>query len=159
MSEATAKAQRKAIPPTKSHRAMPFRGRGASLGLGTSDTPKLIQQVERGFPFATLRTLAANSGLALPWLATMIGIPERTLARRKTAGRLAPEESERLLRIANLFEKCVELFEGDAAAAVNWLTTPKKALRNDAPLTAARTEFGAREVEDLIGRLEHGVFS
>lgn len=92
-------------------------------------------------------------------LATMIGIPERTLARRKTAGRLAPGESERLLRIANLFERCVELFDGDVAAAVNWLTTPNQALHQEAPLTAARTEFGAREVEDLIGRLEHGVFS
>jgi putative toxin-antitoxin system antitoxin component (TIGR02293 family) len=87
------------------------------------------------------------------------GIPERTLARRKTAGKLAPDESERLLRIANLFEKCVELFEGDVTAAVNWLTSPKKALNQERPLMYARTEFGAREVEDLIGRLEHGVFS
>src|SRR5271157_2824696 len=158
MSEATAKALRKAIPPTKPHRAMPFRGRGSSLGLGANETPELIQQVERGFPFAALRTLAANSGLALSLLASIIGIPERTLARRKTAGRLAPDESERLLRIANLFEKCVELFEGDVTAAANWLTTPKKALNQKPPLVYARTEFGARQVEDLIGRLEHGVF-
>jgi putative toxin-antitoxin system antitoxin component (TIGR02293 family) len=103
--------------------------------------------------------LEVNSGLALSLLASILGIPERTLARRKTAGKLAPDESERLLRVSNLFEKCVELFEGDVTAAVNWLTTPKKALNQERPLMYARTEFGAREVEDLIGRLEHGVFS
>jgi putative toxin-antitoxin system antitoxin component (TIGR02293 family) len=103
--------------------------------------------------------MECNSGLALSLLASIIGIPERTLARRKTAGKLAPDESERLLRISNLFEKCVELFEGDVTAAVHWLTTPKKALNQETPLMYARTEFGAREAEDLIGRLEHGVFS
>lgn len=138
---------------------MHFRGRGASLGLGARNTAEIIQQVARGFSFATLQTLEFNSGLALSLLASVIGIPERTLARRKTAGKLAPDESERLLRIANLFEKCVELFEGDVATAVNWLTTPKKALNQEPPLIYARTEFGAREVEDLIGRLEHGVFA
>jgi putative toxin-antitoxin system antitoxin component (TIGR02293 family) len=159
MSEVAAKALRVALPLTGSRRTLRFRGRGASLGLAASDTAELIRQVERGFPFATLRTLHANSGLPLFLLASIIGIPERTLARRKASGRLASEESERLLRIANLFEKCLELFEGDVAAAANWLTTPKKALNQQPPLMYARTEFGAREVEDLIGRLEYGVFS
>jgi len=45
------------------------------------------------------------------------------------------------------------------AAAVNWLTSPKKALNRQTPLLYARTELGAREVEDLIGRLDQGIFS
>jgi putative toxin-antitoxin system antitoxin component (TIGR02293 family) len=159
MSEATTKTLRIAFLPAGSRRVMRFRGRGASLGLGARNTAGLIQQIAHGFSFATLQTLESNSGLGLSLLASIIGIPERTLARRKTAGKLAPDESERLLRISNLFEKCVELFEGDVAAAVNWLTTPKKALNHEPPLMYARTEFGAREVEDLIGRLEHGVFA
>ena len=92
-------------------------------------------------------------------LVAILGIPERTLARRRTAGRLAPEESERLLRISSVFEKAVELFDDDVASAVQWLTTPKKALDGEMPLRYARTEPGAREVENLIGRLEYGVFS
>jgi len=106
-----------------------------------------------------LHSLASVSGLPVPVLASLVGIPGRTLARRKAAGRLAPEESERLLRISTVFELAVELFEGDVAAAIDWLTAPKKALGGNAPLAYARTELGAREVEALIGRLEHGVFS
>ena len=113
----------------------------------------------RGFSYRSLITFESNSGLSLQSLADIIGIPERTLARRKASGRLAPEESERLLRLSSIFEKAVELFEGDVSGAVNWLTTPKRALEGQTPLQYARTEVGAREVENLIGRLEHGVFS
>jgi putative toxin-antitoxin system antitoxin component (TIGR02293 family) len=115
--------------------------------------------LERGFSFKTLHVLESRSGLALSRLASVIGIPERTLARRKASGRLTSEESERLLRISAVFEDAVDLFEGDVAAAVNWLTTPRKALGDRPPLAYARTEPGAREVENLIGRLEHGIFS
>ena len=119
----------------------------------------LIRRVERGLPFKALSGLAERSGLGVPHLAALIGIPERTLARRKAAGRLAPAESERLVRISTIFEKAVDLFEGDEKAAVAWLGSAKKALNNESPLAFARTELGAREVENLIGRLEHGVFS
>jgi putative toxin-antitoxin system antitoxin component (TIGR02293 family) len=86
-------------------------------------------------------------------------LPPRTLARRKSSGRLSSDESEKLLRLSAVFEQAVDLFEGDRAGALKWLTTPKKTLENETPLAYSRTELGAREVEELIGRLEHGVFS
>src|SRR5260370_5851212 len=135
------------------------KGRGASLGLTATATGELIRQIERGLAFDSLRKLEAFSGVDTLAIASVIGIPERTLARRKTAGRLSPDESERLLRISTVIEKSVELFEGDVPAAVSWLTSPTRALGNHSPLQYSRTEIGAREVENLIGRLEHGVFT
>jgi putative toxin-antitoxin system antitoxin component (TIGR02293 family) len=132
---------------------------GRSLGLRVSGTRDLIREIERGFSFRALKSFAAATGLAVSRIASILEIPERTLARRRTAGRLAPEESERLLRISRVFEKAVNLFEGDATAAVSWLTTPRRSLGDEVPLAYSRTELGAREVENLIGRLEHGVFS
>lgn len=128
-----------------------------TLGLSATSPRELIRQVEKGFSFTALRTLGSRSGIPVATLADVLGIPERTLARRKASGRLSSEESERLLRIARVFEKAVELFEGNQKGALQWLTTPKRALENEPPLTYSRTEVGAREVEDLIGRLEHGV--
>ena len=133
--------------------------RGASLGLRACDISELIQQLERGLSFKSLEKLARLSGFAISTIAEAIGIPLRTLARRKTSGRLTPGESERLLRISAVFEKTVDLFEGDIAGAVNWLTTPKRALGGQIPFQYSRTELGSREIENLIGRLEHGVFS
>jgi putative toxin-antitoxin system antitoxin component (TIGR02293 family) len=134
-------------------------GLGVSLGLGASTTAELIRRVQRGLSYTSLRKFAGSSGLRVSELAPVLGIPERTLARRRVSGKLAPEESERLLRISNLFEKAVRMFDGEVGPAVQWLTTPKKYLQNEAPLRYARTELGAREVENLLGRLEHGVFS
>ena len=158
-------SQSGAIPIRQSVRRSMSRRRefspigGSSLGLAARDTAELILQVERGFPYKALRTFESNSGLSVSMIASMIGVPARTLARRNAVGRITPEESERLLRISSIFEKAVELFEGDVAEAVNWLTNPRKIFDNRSPLVYARTEVGAREVENLIGRLEHGAFS
>lgn len=159
MKENAAKASGKRLGHPAKRSVVRFRSRGGSLGLAAGNTSVLMQQIELGFSFETLLKLEANSGVSLALLASVIGIPERTLARRRAAGKIEPDESERLLRVATLFEKCVELFEGDVPSAVNWLTSPKRALNDQPPLSYARTELGAREVEDLMGRLEHGVFS
>jgi len=143
---------------TASHHPVRFRTRGASLGLSATRTHDWVRQIERGFPFKALESLAAISGLSVGTIASVLGIPERTLARRRVAGRFAPEESECLLRLAHVFESAVELFEGDVAGAVGWLKSPRKALGYITPLAYSRTEVGAREVENLIGRLEDGVF-
>jgi putative toxin-antitoxin system antitoxin component (TIGR02293 family) len=148
------KTQTFAVPRHR-RRASP----GSSLGLRTASTGELIRQVQQGFPFRALDSLESASRLGAAAIAAAVGIPERTLARRKAAGRLSPEESERLLRLALVFEKAVELFEGDAGAAVRWLASPRRALENQTPLAYARTEIGAREVEALMGRMEHGVFA
>jgi hypothetical protein len=78
---------------------------GESLGLSINTIPELIRAVMHGFSYQTLVTLETNSSVSLQALAEMTGIPERTLARRKASGRLAPEESERLLRLSSIFEK------------------------------------------------------
>lgn len=159
MSIATQSAKTNAAIRTEGRGGVRFKRRGASLGLVATDVPSLIRQIEDGLSFESLLRLVSHTGLSLDLLASIVGIPERTLARRKTSGKLSPDESERLLRISSVFEKSLELFDGDLDAAVHWLTTKKKALNNQQPLSYARTEVGARAVEDLLGRLEHGVFS
>ena len=123
------------------------------------ETTQLIQDVEEGLPFSSVELLAKLTRQTVFELGSVLSIPERTLARRKIAGKLTPEESDRLVRVAFIFEKALALFEWDAAPAVQWLSSPKAALAGQTPLRYCRTELGAREVENLIGRLEHGVFS
>jgi putative toxin-antitoxin system antitoxin component (TIGR02293 family) len=122
-------------------------------------TVQLIKAVNAGFPYEFLDKLSGSTGLTVDTIADTVLIPPRTLSRRKVERRLQPDESERLLRVSNLVSKTVDLFEGDRAAAMNWLQRPQKGLGDGVPLEFAKTEIGARAVEDLIGRLEHGVFS
>ena len=129
------------------------------LGLELVDNAELVARVEEGFSYRALERLRGNVGLSREALADLVQIKPRTLDRRREGGRLRPEESDRLLRAARVFGGTIALFEGDADAARTWLSSPQRALGGAVPLEMARTEVGAREVESLVGRLEHGVFS
>ena len=129
------------------------------LGFEPLDGAALIRRVEEGFPYGALERFRSNVGLSREAVAELVGIRPRTLDRRKSGGRLRPEESDRLLRAARVFGRTLALFEGDLGAAMAWFSSPQRALGGAAPLEVAKTEVGAREVENLVGRLEHGVFS
>ncbi|MGH8615251.1 MAG: antitoxin Xre/MbcA/ParS toxin-binding domain-containing protein [Gammaproteobacteria bacterium] len=72
---------------------------------------------------------------------------------------MSPEESDRVYRIAAAYRSALQLFEGEAESARRWLNEPAKALGGNSPLQHLDTEAGAAEVRDLIGRLEHGVYT
>ena len=106
-----------------------------------------------------LVSLERRTGWTRSQVAGATGLKLRTLQRRVAEGRLTSDQSDRLLRLERVLEQAVALFDGDQAAACRWLSTPLPALAGERPLDYTATEVGAREVEDLIGRLEHGVFS
>jgi putative toxin-antitoxin system antitoxin component (TIGR02293 family) len=129
------------------------------LGLDTFDAPRLLRALKKGFAYRVLDRLQRNTALPFERLSDLVGIPRRTLARRKREGRFLPDESDRLLRAARLFGRALALFEGDRDDATDWLTRPQAALGGAVPIDLAATDVGAREVETLVGRLEHGVFA
>jgi putative toxin-antitoxin system antitoxin component (TIGR02293 family) len=129
------------------------------LGLETFDAPGLLKSVGKGLAFRTFERLQQNTAWPLERLLDLIGIPRRTLTRRKREGRFPPDESDRLLRAARVFGQTLGLFDGDRQAATDWLTAAQPALGGAVPITLASTDVGAREVERVLIRLEHGVFS
>jgi putative toxin-antitoxin system antitoxin component (TIGR02293 family) len=129
------------------------------LGLHTFESPQLLRSVERGLPYRTFERLVDNTTIPSDDALVLVGIPQRTLTRRKREGRFHQDESDRLVRASRIFGRALSLFEGDRDAARGWLSEPQKGLGGGVPLALARTELGALEVERLIGRLEHGVFT
>jgi putative toxin-antitoxin system antitoxin component (TIGR02293 family) len=129
-----------------------------SLGIAAFDAMALVRHVRRGFAFRRLAKL--QKAMGLPWdkMARLISIPQRTLARRQRAGRLGPDESDRVLRVATVFDLAVDLFEGDVAGARRWLQAPQFGFGGEVPLELASTEVGAKQVVTLITQLEYGVF-
>jgi putative toxin-antitoxin system antitoxin component (TIGR02293 family) len=117
-------------------------------------------RVKANLPVAELDALRALLALTVENLAGRIGISIATLSRRRHSGqRLDAGHSDRVLRFARLFRLAAELYDGDEEAARAWLSKPARALDGETPLDHAETEAGAREVENLIGRLEHGVYT
>jgi putative toxin-antitoxin system antitoxin component (TIGR02293 family) len=129
----------------------------ALLGLRTYEPLALDRHVRKGLGYSAFSRFQRNTGIPSAAIAELIQIPTRTLTRRKAEGRFAPEESDRLVRAARIFGRTMELFEGDPAEAREWLTAPQPGLGGRVPLEFARTQVGAGEVENLVGRLEHGI--
>ena len=144
---------------TKARGGKATHGRSPSLGMDTHNLAKTVSSVRKGFAFSRLSNFQKYSGLSLEKISKAAQIPQRTLARRQSEGRLRAEESDRLLRISRIFDLAVDLFEGNVPAARHWCESPQRGLGGETPLDFASTEVGAREVENLIGRLEYGVFS
>jgi putative toxin-antitoxin system antitoxin component (TIGR02293 family) len=118
-----------------------------------------VARIKAGLPVKEFDTLRALLGLTVEDLARKVGISPATLSRRRRQhAALDPAHSDRIFRLARLYRLAVELYDGNQAAARTWLTQPARALDGQTPLDFADTEAGAHEVENLIGRLEHGVY-
>jgi putative toxin-antitoxin system antitoxin component (TIGR02293 family) len=121
---------------------------------------QLTARVKAGLPPAEFDALRDLLGVTVEYLAEKVGISTATLSRRRRSGQpLDANHSDRLLRFARLLRRATELYDGDEGAARAWLRKPAPALGGETPLDYAQTEAGGREVEALIGRLEHGVYT
>ena len=148
-----------AVPAPKTFRSIEalLGGRGV---LRTRPRTALdwIEVIRQGIPAAAVESLLKSMQVSQSDLANALGIPGRTLARRKREGTLNSEESAKLLRLARVVGRANDVFE-DAEAALHWLKSPNSALSGKTPFSLLDTDIGAESVLDTLGRIEHGVFA
>jgi len=133
---------------------------GAEKRMDTRFTAaNLVKVLEAGLPVTELADLQASLDVPAERLAPMLGISKATFHRQKGAGsKLGPSVSDRVVRFARLLGKAAKVF-GNMEDAKRWLNSPQFGLGGTVPLDFAKTEIGAREVENLLGRIEYGVYS
>lgn len=121
------------------------------------DNHAMVQRVEEGLPVMDVVRFSKQAGFTNDELAKLINVPARTYARR-VAGktRLTIAEGERAARLMRLFDIAKALFGTDENTR-GWFNARIPALGWKTPLEYAQTEPGAREVENVIGRIEHGI--
>ena len=119
---------------------------------------ELIRKIQKGLRFSELETLQNSIDLPFEQLAAKLAISRSTLQRRKAAGRLSPDESDKVVRLSRLLEHATNVF-GDIEKARAWLKFPQRGLGGAVPLDYAETEVGAREVDNLLGRIEYSVYT
>lgn len=130
---------------------------GWALGL-EGGSSVFDERIRSGFSVAAAERLMETLDVGRNEAARLLGISTRTLARRLEEGRLKPAESDRLYRYAHLLERATAVL-GETEAARKWLKEPQWSLGDRVPLRFAETAAGAREVEDLLGRIEYGVLA
>ena len=129
------------------------------LGKTVNKLDDLVELVRKGLPASSVKALAERLDVGNTVLSQKLGIPQRTLTRRLSQGsRLTVAESDRTVRLASVYASAVEMI-GNEAKAVEWLRTPNRALGGERPLDKLDTDVGAREVEDILGRIAFGIHS
>jgi putative toxin-antitoxin system antitoxin component (TIGR02293 family) len=126
-----------------------------AFGRALSSDRDMRDAIRDGFPPGVVEELMHASGLTLKELAASLDLSARSLQRRRRSGKLARYESDRLYRLARLVAIANE-YLGDQERARHWLKQPNRALGGVAPVAAIDTELGARQVENILGRIAYG---
>ena len=129
----------------------------SSIGIQTQNIDEMIVILKQGLPADAFDRLRDRLNVSDNLLSSIVQISKRTLNRRRQDGRLKTDESERVLRIARVYDKALEVFESEEAVE-GWLKKPARGLGRKVPLEYSDTDLGAQEVVNLLGRIEHGVF-
>jgi putative toxin-antitoxin system antitoxin component (TIGR02293 family) len=114
--------------------------------------------IREGLPFESLERVMERYAITREEISSALDLPARTLARRKQERRLRRDESDRLFRLVRIATETSAVL-GSEEKAARWLHTPNRALGGNLPLELLDTDLGSRQVEEVLGRIEHGVYS
>jgi putative toxin-antitoxin system antitoxin component (TIGR02293 family) len=128
------------------------------LGRNFASQRELSEAIREGFPPAVVEELMQASGLTLKELAGALDLSPRSLQRRRRSGRLQGFESDRLYRLARIVALAQQSL-GDRRSVMRWLKRSNRALGGAAPIDTVDTELGARQVENVLGRIAYGGIS
>lgn len=136
--------------------------------LTISQTLHTDRQLESSFDFVDLArsgltTASINStrealGISVDEIVALLPVSRRTLERYDRKQKLSPELSDRLIQIARIYSRTLEVF-GDRQTALSWLKSPCRAFGDATPLSYLDLSSGFEIVMDELGRIDYGVYS
>ena len=130
---------------------------GGKLGdLRIRSDRDLATLVSKRLPATTIQSLV-RGGLTNAEAYDLI-IPRRTLAHRIAKNEpLSTDESDKAVRVARIAAMAEQTF-GEPEPAWRWLRKSKRQFEGRTPLQMLATEAGARLVEEVIVRIDDGMF-
>lgn len=144
---------------SRSERTLALLGGGRFVQLSARElgNPAKVRSVIReGLPVASAQYAREHSGVPNRLFDQVV--PRTTLisASKSKSKRLSKPVSEAVLRAARIIALAEEAF-GDRERAMHWLNNPNPVFEDEAPITLADTESGTEWVEQVLGRMMHGI--
>lgn len=129
-----------------------------TLGIEDAKTAR-TDAVHKGFKPIVYRNIIKRTNLSQNEFHNVTHIPLSTIKRRlKNDERFNTQESDAMYRLAMLIKLATDLF-CDEKRALEWIRESVYGLGGKRPLDMVSTTVDFEIVKDLIGRVEHGVFS
>ena len=122
----------------------------------SADPIQVDSAIRRGFPASALLRLKNGTGFTFDEIAALLDVSAKTVERAISRGSgLGHGVSDRLYRIASVLTLAEQVLESREQARA-WLNETQHGLGGRTPVDLLATEAGAREIENLLGRIEHG---
>lgn len=118
----------------------------------------LMEEIERGLPTRSYKSIAAALALKPAEEDKLLGVSARTRARWANKNRIDPVSSDRIVRLARIFALATDVLDG-SEHAVEWLREPTEYLGGRSPLEALATDVGAEKVANMLHQMEHNIFA
>ncbi|MBC8154315.1 MAG: DUF2384 domain-containing protein [Bacteroidetes bacterium] len=129
------------------------------LHSSTPLTPlQLIDWSRQGLVGTEAGRVAGLLGVSDKEMAPLLNQSIATFHRQAKTGRLDAATSERLLLLSQLANYGTTVFQ-DQGKFTRWLRRPLRLLGERAPLDLMDSPTGVQLIEDILGRIDYGVFS
>lgn len=126
------------------------------LGVKIQSTLDLADLVHRGFPVEAAEYAVDHHIMSRQELFQFV-VSSRTYSRRRLEKRLSPDESDKLARFVRIRCLVVEIIGENEAD--RWLREKNSLLHNKPPLYYLDSDSGSQIIENLLGRIAHGIVS
>jgi len=145
--------------PTAELRIVHLLGGAKLVNRPLSTGFDLINLSNEGISKASLEALINHLGVTKKSFSEdVLDISVKTLERKKSTDKLDKRTSSHVIEIAKVVEHAFEVFE-DSEKVKRWINTPNRALNHIKPIDLFYIPTGLGMVDDILGRIEHGVYS
>jgi putative toxin-antitoxin system antitoxin component (TIGR02293 family) len=135
-----------------------YMSQAVTVSISSAPLQFDLQAIEKGVPLSALEKFASQTGIEMKGLLNVVIAPRTLKHRRERKEPLSLDESDRLARVARMYELSVRVF-GDPEKAKKWITSPKHRFADRSPLSMMRSETGGRQVEEWLIQIDEGMFA
>lgn len=126
--------------------------------LNTPLTPlDFVELSRKGISMKVLKKIQEFTSLSSKEIAQILPVSERQLVRYSKDHILRKDISAHLIQIVKLFDKGYDVFSEDKFQ--RWIRSAIIVLNDKRPIDFMDTPIGINMLEDILGRIEHGVYS
>lgn len=120
---------------------------------------ELIALSNEGLTRKSIESLIQYLGVSQKTFAeAILNISVKTIERKKDTDKLDKKISSHIIEVAKIIQHAGNVFE-DTEKVIRWFNKPNKALNEMKPVELLDTFTGLQMVDDILGRIEEGVYS
>ncbi len=130
--------------------------RSAAKPTSMAQRIEWVDTIASGLSFGQVQALLDEVNVTDKDLLNYNILAPRTWSHSKNKGVFSTEQSDRIARFLRVWRQAAHTFGNDNKSRL-WLERDTRALLGKKPIDLLSTETGARVVEDLLQRIDHGL--